>query len=73
LVESKFLYVIFGDQPVLLSEFNLSVLQEWTALAEEVVAHEFPSWHLFAAFEVFHLPDSNKVAPPSYKLSYKWG
>ena len=38
----------------------MSVLQEWTALAEEVVAHEFPSWHLFAAFEVFHLPDSKE-------------
>ena len=39
---------------------NLSLMQEWTALAEEVVAHEFPSWHLFAAFEVFHLPDSKE-------------
>lgn len=38
----------------------VSVLQEWTALAEEVVAHEIPSWHLFAAFEVFHLPDSKE-------------
>ena len=32
-------------------------VQEWVVLAEEVVAHEFPSWHLFAAFEVFHLSD----------------
>eukprot|EP00435_Cladocopium_sp_Y103_P056645 s1470_g19.t1 len=36
-------------------------LQEWVALAEEVVAHEFPSWHLFAAFEAFHLSDSKET------------
>ena len=36
------------------------------ALAEEVVAHEFPSWHLFAAFEVFQLSEnSTKVASRS--------
>jgi len=27
------------------------------SLVEEVVAHEFPSWHLAAAFQVFHLSD----------------
>ena len=31
------------------------------ALAEEVVAHEFPSWHLFAAFQVFHLSESKET------------
>lgn len=32
--------------------------KDWVALAEEVVAHEFPSWRLLASFEVFHLSDS---------------
>ena len=27
------------------------------SLVEEVVAHEFPSWHLEAAFQIFHLSD----------------
>ena len=27
------------------------------SLVEEVVAHEFPSWHLAAAFQIFHLSD----------------
>ena len=25
-----------------------------------MVAHEFPSWHLFASFELFHLPDTKE-------------
>ena len=36
---------------------SCSLLQEWVALVEEVVAHEFPSWHLAAAFQIFHLSD----------------
>ncbi|CAL1162991.1 unnamed protein product [Cladocopium goreaui] len=32
-------------------------IDEWVSLVEEVVAHEFPSWHLAAAFQVFHLSD----------------
>jgi len=46
-----------------LNNFQIQInrLQEWVALAEEVVAHEFPSWHLFAAFQVFHLSESKET------------
>ena len=42
----------------------MCLFQEWASLAEEVVAHEFPSWHLFAAFEVFNLADEGKRQNP---------
>jgi hypothetical protein len=32
-------------------------LQEWLCVAEDVLKQEFPSWHLLACFDVFHLSE----------------
>ena len=45
-----------------MSESESCLWQEWVSLAEEVVAHEFPHWHLLSSFQVFHLSDSGSQA-----------
>ncbi|CAK8999692.1 Uncharacterized protein SCF082_LOCUS6168, partial [Durusdinium trenchii] len=50
-------------QEIVVNQSDLNrAFKEWVSLAEEVVAHEFPHWHLLSSFQVFHLSDSGSQA-----------